>query len=70
MNIDDHKEVAVSRNIQSIPTVLIFKGGRGCQHICRHYLEEMRWLRHLMPLSRLALKTDTLCGAAQPATIE
>jgi len=27
MNIDDHKEVAVSRNIQSIPTILIFKGG-------------------------------------------
>ena len=27
MNIDDHQGVAVARNIQSIPTVLIFKGG-------------------------------------------
>ena len=31
MNIDDHKEVAVSRNIQSIPTILIFKGGEVAQ---------------------------------------
>ena len=31
MNIDDHKQVALSRNIQSIPTVLIFKGGEVAQ---------------------------------------
>ena len=32
MNIDDHKEVARRpRNIQSIPTVLIFKGGEVAQ---------------------------------------
>ena len=31
MNIDDHKQVALARNIQSIPTVLIFKGGEVAQ---------------------------------------
>lgn len=31
MNIDDHKQVALARNIQSIPTVLIFKNGEVAQ---------------------------------------
>jgi thioredoxin 1 len=28
MNIDDHKQVAVQMNVQSIPTVMVFKGGQ------------------------------------------
>jgi thioredoxin 1 len=28
MNIDDHKQVAVQLNVQSIPTVMVFKGGQ------------------------------------------
>ncbi|MCH2132518.1 MAG: thioredoxin [Phycisphaerales bacterium] len=31
VNIDDNQQVAVARNIQSIPTVLIFKGGEVTQ---------------------------------------